>query len=84
MEDLNDAVASIADELRVDGRRPYVIPVGGSSPLGASAHAITAEEILDDLGHDDVLVIAATASGGPQTLEPTRITRIIARSGRLI
>jgi L-cysteate sulfo-lyase len=35
MDDLNDAVMSIADELRVEGRRPYVIPVGGSSPLGA-------------------------------------------------
>lgn len=66
MDDLNAAVASIADELRVEGRRPYVIPVGGSSPLGASAYATAAEEILADLGHDDVLVVTATASGGTQ------------------
>lgn len=66
MDDLNDAVERIADELRADGRRPYVIPVGGSSPLGASAYATAAEEILADLGHDDVLVITATASGGTQ------------------
>jgi 1-aminocyclopropane-1-carboxylate deaminase/D-cysteine desulfhydrase-like pyridoxal-dependent ACC family enzyme len=66
MDDLNDAVTSIADELRVEGRRPYVIPVGGSSALGASAYATAAEEILTDLGHDDLLVITATASGGTQ------------------
>jgi D-cysteine desulfhydrase len=66
MDDLNAAIESIAGELRSDGRRPYVIPVGGSSPLGASAYAAAAEEILADLGHDDVLVITATGSGGTQ------------------
>jgi 1-aminocyclopropane-1-carboxylate deaminase/D-cysteine desulfhydrase-like pyridoxal-dependent ACC family enzyme len=66
MDDLNAAVESIAGELRSDGRRPYVIPVGGSSPLGATAYASAAGEILADLGHDDVLVITATGSGGTQ------------------
>ena len=66
MDELNAAVESIAGELRSDGRRPYVIPVGGSSPLGASAYATAADEILADLGHDDLLVITATGSGGTQ------------------
>jgi 1-aminocyclopropane-1-carboxylate deaminase/D-cysteine desulfhydrase-like pyridoxal-dependent ACC family enzyme len=66
MDDLNVVVARIADELRAEGRRPYVIPVGGSSPLGASAYAHAAAEILAQLGHDDVLVITATGSGGTQ------------------
>lgn len=43
-----------------------MIPVGGSSALGASAYVTAADEILADLGHDDVLVITATASGGTQ------------------
>ncbi|MDP9484032.1 MAG: pyridoxal-phosphate dependent enzyme, partial [Chloroflexota bacterium] len=47
-------------------RRPYVIPVGGSSPLGASAYVAAANEIVADLGHDDVLVVTATGSGGTQ------------------
>ena len=64
MDDLNDAVNRIADELRTAGRKPYVIPLGGSSPLGASAYAAAAEEIVAALGHDDVLVITATGSGG--------------------
>jgi L-cysteate sulfo-lyase len=66
MDDLNAVVEGIAGELRADGRRPYLIPVGGSSPIGAAAYATAAEEILADLGHDDVLVITATGSGGTQ------------------
>jgi D-cysteine desulfhydrase len=66
LDDLNALVELIADELRAQGRRPYVIPVGGSSALGASAYATAADEILADLGHDDLMVITASASGGTQ------------------
>jgi 1-aminocyclopropane-1-carboxylate deaminase/D-cysteine desulfhydrase-like pyridoxal-dependent ACC family enzyme len=64
MDELNATLERIADELRRDGRRPYVIPIGGSSPLGASAYVAAADEILVDLGHEDVLVVTATGSGG--------------------
>jgi 1-aminocyclopropane-1-carboxylate deaminase/D-cysteine desulfhydrase-like pyridoxal-dependent ACC family enzyme len=64
MDDLNAAVTSMADELRAAGRKPYVIPLGGSSPLGASAYVRAADEMVEALGHDDVLVVTATASGG--------------------
>ena len=68
MEELNGAVGRIADELRAAGRTPYLIPIGGSSALGASAYFTAAEEILAQLreaaGHDDVLVVTATGSGG--------------------
>jgi len=64
MDDLNTTVQDIADELRTAGRKPYVIPIGGSSPLGASAYVAAADEIVADLGHDDVLVVTATGSGG--------------------
>src|SRR5512140_553709 len=66
MEDLDAAVERIAGELRVKGLRPYVVPIGGSSPLGASAYAAAADEMLADLGHDDLLVITATGTGGTQ------------------
>jgi D-cysteine desulfhydrase len=66
MDELNAVVERIARELRDAGRRPYVIPIGGSSPLGPSAYVTAAEEILADLGHDDVLVVTASASGGTQ------------------
>jgi 1-aminocyclopropane-1-carboxylate deaminase/D-cysteine desulfhydrase-like pyridoxal-dependent ACC family enzyme len=66
MDDLNAVVEGIAEELRTAGRKPYLIPLGGSSPLGASAYAAAVDEILADLGHDDVLVVTATGSGGTQ------------------
>ena len=70
MEQLNLAVEGVASELRAAGRKPYVIPIGGSSPLGASAYARAADEILgqvrDAAGHDDVVVVTACGSGGTQ------------------
>jgi L-cysteate sulfo-lyase len=66
MDDLDAAVERIAGELRADGRRPYVIPVGGSSPLGASAYVTAADEIVTQLGHEDLLVVTATGTGGTQ------------------
>jgi 1-aminocyclopropane-1-carboxylate deaminase/D-cysteine desulfhydrase-like pyridoxal-dependent ACC family enzyme len=66
MDDLNAIIERIAGELRAAGRRPYAIPVGGSSPIGASAYCTAADEILSQLGQDDVLVVTATGSGGTQ------------------
>jgi len=66
MDDLDAAVERIATELRGEGRRPYVVPLGGSSPLGASAYVAAADEIVAELGHDDILVVTATGSGGTQ------------------
>ena len=66
MADLNAAVERVADDLRSAGRRPYPIPLGGSNPLGASAYARAADETVAQLGHDDVLVVTASASGGTQ------------------
>ena len=64
MDDLNAAVELIAGELHDAGRKPYVIPIGGSSPLGASAYVAAADEIAAEIGHDDFIVVTATGSGG--------------------
>lgn len=65
-DDLDLVVEGIAQDLRATGRHPYVIPFGGSSALGASAYAHAATEIVAQLGHEDVLVVTATGSGGTQ------------------
>lgn len=66
LADLNGVLTGIVEELRATGRRPYEIPVGGSNALGASAYAAAAGEIVEQLGHDDVVVVTATGSGGTQ------------------
>ena len=56
---------SIAADLRRAGRRPYVIPVGASTPLGAAAFVRAVQELIDQGVIPDVLV-HATSSGGTQ------------------
>jgi D-cysteine desulfhydrase len=70
VEELNLHLGLVADELREAGRRPYLIPLGGSTPLGAAAYALAADEIVTQiqpvLGHEDIVVVTATGSGGTQ------------------
>ena len=47
-----------------DGRRPYLVPYGGSSALGASAYAIALEECLAQVTPD--WIVLASSSGGTQ------------------
>jgi D-cysteine desulfhydrase len=61
------ALADVADDvcrhLRRDGARPYLIPFGGSSPLGAYGYVEGGEELhaqLPDVNH----VVVALGSGG--------------------
>ncbi len=63
----HDAFAATVERLREEGRRPYAIPLGGSSPVGAAAYATCATEIqlaLDAAGSDRPLVITAVGTGG--------------------
>ena len=70
LDELNAAIGGIAEELRAAGRRPYVVPFGGSSALGASAYVVAADEIVEQVraavGHEDVVVVTASGSGGTQ------------------
>lgn len=61
-----ERMATLAESLRQQGHRPYVVPEGGSNALGALGYVACAREInaqLGDLGPADV-VVAATGSGG--------------------
>lgn len=44
--DMDSVVEMRLNELRVAGRRPYWIPIGGSTPLGSLGYVRAAEEIL--------------------------------------
>jgi L-cysteate sulfo-lyase len=65
----DEEMAKIAEELRRAGRVPYVIPSGGSSPIGALGYAVAGEEIAQQskgLGIRPAEVVFATGSGGTQ------------------
>jgi len=63
-----DAVLpAVARELAAAGHRPYPIPRGGATGLGAVGYALAAAELhaqLDGLGRHDVTVLVPTGSGG--------------------
>jgi L-cysteate sulfo-lyase len=67
--DMNAAMASLADELRSTGQRPYVIPGGGSNPIGALGYVTCAMEMINQFNTRDLrvdCVVHATGSAGTQ------------------
>lgn len=59
----------VADELRAAGHRPYVMPVGGSTAVGALGFVDAMFELVDQLdavGLDPSAIVHATSSGGTQ------------------
>src|SRR5206468_2046874 len=64
-EDRAPAMEQIAADLRAAGKRPFVIPLGASTPLGAAAYALAIGELLAQMPAPDAIV-TATSSGGTQ------------------
>jgi 1-aminocyclopropane-1-carboxylate deaminase/D-cysteine desulfhydrase-like pyridoxal-dependent ACC family enzyme len=59
------AMEDAAEELRKKGRRPFVIPLGASTPFGAAAYALAVTELLAQI-HPPDLIVLSTSSGGTQ------------------
>ena len=55
----------IAVRLRADGRRPFTIPIGASTPLGALGYVLAVAELVEQIPPPDV-IIHSTSSGGTQ------------------
>jgi D-cysteine desulfhydrase len=67
--DLAAALQAMAAEVAAEGRKAYVIPGGGSNPLGALGYVACAEEILAqtfELGLRVDHIVCASGSAGTQ------------------
>lgn len=64
-EDRSPMMSQVAERLRHEGRRPYTIPIGASTPLGALGFVLAVAELVDQIGAPDVIV-HSTSSGGTQ------------------
>jgi D-cysteine desulfhydrase family pyridoxal phosphate-dependent enzyme len=65
----DEVAAELMAALRAAGRRPYLIPVGGSNALGALGYARALEEALDQMRALDLTVdtmVVASSSAGTQ------------------
>ena len=67
--DMNAALAQVAEELTQSGKKVYVIPGGGSNPVGALGYVLCATEIAqqaNEMGLRVDRVVHATGSAGTQ------------------
>ena len=67
--DMNAAALALGERLRGEGRRPYVIPGGGSNPLGALGYASCAAELVaqaDSQGLRIDAIVHGSGSSGTQ------------------
>ena len=67
--DMNAEAEALAEQLRAKGRKPYVIPGGGSNPVGALGYAACAEELVAQADAEGVRIdhiVHATGSAGTQ------------------
>lgn len=67
--DMQTEMEALADKLRAEGRRPYVMPGGGSTPVGALGYVNCALELVRQAEDSDFKIDAlvhATGSAGTQ------------------
>lgn len=67
--DMDAAMESVADELRSKGETPYIIPGGGSNPIGALGYVGCALEIIEQCNEEGIVpdrIVHATGSAGTQ------------------
>ena len=67
--DMNAAMEELAERLRSDDRRPYIIPGGGSNPIGALGYVNCALELVQQANDRDLRInhlVHATGSAGTQ------------------
>ena len=65
--DMKKAMQQVADEVAADGRKAYIIPGGGSNPIGATGYVACAEEILSQMFEQSLkldCVVCASGSAG--------------------
>ncbi|MBN2286766.1 MAG: D-cysteine desulfhydrase [Tissierellales bacterium] len=65
--DLVSEMDSFAEQLKAEGHRPYIIPVGGSNPIGDLGYLNCIEEILSQEKEMDIQfdhIVCTSGSGG--------------------
>ncbi len=66
-DDLDGAIVAHAEQLRAQGRRPYAMPRGGSTAIGALGYAAAAAELAEQGAEVDLqpgALVVAVGTGG--------------------
>ena len=68
--DMNAEMEKVAEELRAKGETPYIIPGGGSNPIGALGYIGCTLEIIQQANEEGIVfdrIVHATGSAGTQS-----------------
>lgn len=68
-KELETSMHDIQKKLIMEGKKPFIIPIGGSDPIGVLGYINATVEIIEqckELNLDFDYVVAATSSGGTQ------------------
>ncbi len=60
-------LSQVAEELRSKGKHPYIIPIGGASPIGCLGYIFGAKEIKEQLNSMGIwpdVIVHASSTGG--------------------
>ena len=68
VKQMEDAMRAEADKLQSEGWKPYVIPIGGSTPLGDLGYVQCMRELAEQLGPEEKNPLVFTAVGSAGTL----------------
>ncbi len=83
---LVERMTEVAESLRARGRRPYVVPYGGSNPVGVCGYVAAMEELLAQAAQMGVSfdhIVLASSSGGTQA-GLTVAARALGYRGRIL
>ena len=76
--DMMKAMLAVAEEVAAEGRKAYIIPGGGSDPIGATGYVACAEEILAqafDQGINFDYIVTTSGSAGTHAGRSCRLLR---------
>jgi len=71
MDERDDLLSLTFEKAWEQGRRPYLVPYGGSSPTGAAAYALAMQEFMEQCNQSPMerapdWIVFASSSGGTQ------------------
>lgn len=67
--DVSSLMPPLADELRAAGRRPYIIPIGGSNAVGAVGYVRAARELAEQCLEAGTIIVPTGSAGTQAGLE---------------
>ncbi|MCL2853349.1 MAG: D-cysteine desulfhydrase [Defluviitaleaceae bacterium] len=81
--DLMAKMAEVAEDLRAQGRKPYIIPGGGSNEIGSLGYVACAQELMQQLFEMNLKIDNIVLTSGSTGTHAGTLTGIIGMNGQI-